>query len=246
MRTAAVIGGSSELAGAVLSALASRGLETVVLCGRDRDGMARVAGRLALLGVGRVEQLFCDVERTGTLAALAGEVVGLVGRLDLLLVAAGRLGPETLEELDPETVGHVLTSTFGGPAAAVMAFVPALRRQGGGRIVVLSSVAGLRVRRANFAYGAAKAGLDGFCQGLADALAGTGIEMILVRPGFVHTKMTAGRRPQPLAVGPEQVATAVVRGLDRGSPVVYVPASLRPVFFLARLLPRSLWRRLPR
>ena len=90
-----------------------------------------------------------------------------------------------------------------------------LRGQGHGRILVLSSVAGYRVRRSNFVYGAAKAGLDGFAKGLGEAVRGTGVSVHVVRPGFVRTKMTEGRPAAPFAVGPDRVAEDVVRGLER-------------------------------
>jgi short-subunit dehydrogenase len=107
-------------------------------------------------------------------------------------------------------------------------------------------VAGVRVRRANYVYGSAKAGLDGFASGLADALHGSGVRLVLVRPGFVIGRMTAGMSPAPFSSTPAQVADAVVAALASGRDEVWVPALLRPVFFGMRLLPRAVWRRLPR
>jgi short-subunit dehydrogenase len=104
----------------------------------------------------------------------------------------------------------------------------------------------VRVRRANYVYGSAKAGLDGFASGLADALHGTGVRLLLVRPGFVIGRMTKGMSPAPFSSTPDQVADATVRGLRKRRGEVWVPGVLRPVFFLLRLLPRALWRRLPR
>jgi NAD(P)-dependent dehydrogenase (short-subunit alcohol dehydrogenase family) len=121
-----------------------------------------------------------------------------------------------------------------------------MRAQGHGRLVVFSSVAGVRVRRANYVYGSAKAGLDGFASGLADALHGSGVRLLLVRPGFVIGRMTEGMSPAPLSSTPAQVADAVADGLDRDRDVVWVPGALRPVFALLRLLPRAVWRRMPR
>jgi decaprenylphospho-beta-D-erythro-pentofuranosid-2-ulose 2-reductase len=99
----------------------------------------------------------------------------------------------------------------------------------------------VRVRRSNFAYGGAKAGLDGFCQGLSDALVDTGVEVMIVRPGFVHTKMTAGRTPAPFAVSADEVASAVVRGLERSAGIVWVPSTLVFAFAILQHLPRPLW-----
>src|SRR5262249_53012513 len=120
-----------------------------------------------------------------------------------------------------------------------------LRARGHGSIVVLSSVAGERARRSNFVYGSTKAGLDAFFQGLGDALVGTGASVMIVRPGFVHTKMTAGEGPAPLATTPEAVAGAVGRGLERGSEIVWVPPALRWVMTVLRHVPRPLFRKLP-
>ena len=112
--------------------------------------------------------------------------------------------------------------------------------------MVFSSVAGVRVRRANYVYGSAKAGLDGFCSGLADALHGSGVRLLVVRPGFVIGRMTEGMTPAPFSSTPEQVATATARALAKGRRVVWVPPVLRPVFAVMRLLPQFIWRRMPR
>jgi short-subunit dehydrogenase len=113
-------------------------------------------------------------------------------------------------------------------------------------LVVFSSVAGARVRRANYVYGSAKAGLDGFASGLADALHGTGVRLLIVRPGFVIGRMTAGMEPAPMSSTPDQVAAATVRALARGRRAVWVPWVLRPVILGMRLTPQAVWRRMPR
>ena len=115
-----------------------------------------------------------------------------------------------------------------------------------GRLVVFSSVAGVRVRRANYVYGSAKAGLDGFASGLADALHGTGVRLLIVRPGFVIGRMTEGMTPAPLPSTPAQVAAATARALANGRRTVWIPWALRPLFFVMRLLPQFVWRRMPR
>jgi decaprenylphospho-beta-D-erythro-pentofuranosid-2-ulose 2-reductase len=110
---------------------------------------------------------------------------------------------------------------------------------------VLSTVAAERPRAANAIYGAAKAGLDALAQGLADATAGSGVRVLVVRPGFVTTRMTAGLKPAPMAATPEAVADATVRALAGRAHTIWVPGRLRVVFAVLRHLPRSLYRRLP-
>ena len=149
-----------------------------------------------------------DVDKTITQCSRsAGEAV------DLVIVAVGELGAQETDEADPDRIAQMVTVNFTWPAAALSAVAAHLTRQGHGRMVVLSSVAGYRVRRSNYVYGSAKAGLDGFALGLGESLRGTGVTVHVVRPGFVRTKMTAGRSPAPFAVGPERVAADIVRGL---------------------------------
>ena len=131
-----------------------------------------------------------------------------------MVVAAGVLGDQEADEHDPVAAAAVITTNFTGPASAMLAVADRLRRQGHGRMVVLSSVAGERARRANFIYGSSKAGLDAFAQGLGDALVGSGVGVTIVRPGFVVGRMTEGMTPAPFATTPEAVADAVVRGID--------------------------------
>ena len=119
-----------------------------------------------------------------------------------------------------------------------------LRAQGHGTIVALSSVAGERVRKSNFVYGSSKAGVDAFYQGLGDALRGRGVHVMIVRPGFVTTKMTEGLEPAPLSTTPDAVAQAIAQGLERGRDTVWVPPTLRYVMSGLRHLPRSVFRRL--
>ena len=121
-----------------------------------------------------------------------------------------------------------------------------MREAGRGALVVFSSVAGVRVRRANYVYGSAKAGLDGFASGLSDALFGTGVSLLIVRPGFVIGRMTEGMDPAPLSSTPAQVAEATARALAKGRRTVWVPWALRLVFFGMKLLPQAVWRRMPR
>jgi short-subunit dehydrogenase len=122
----------------------------------------------------------------------------------------------------------------------------AMRQDGRGALVVFSSIAGARVRRANYVYGSAKAGLDGFASGLADALHGTGVRLLIVRPGFVIGRMTEGMTPAPLSSTPSRVAAATARALANGRRTVWIPWALGPASAVMRLLPQFIWRRMPR
>lgn len=148
------------------------------------------------------------------------------------------------------TTGHdeaVLLAQVNYVAAVSVgvALSEVMRTQGHGQIVALSSVAGERVRRSNFLYGSSKAGMDGFYLGLGESLRGSGVQVLVVRPGFVHSRMTEGLDPAPLAVGPGDVAAAVVAGVDRGADLIWVPGVIRVVMSVLRHLPRTVFRRLP-
>jgi decaprenylphospho-beta-D-erythro-pentofuranosid-2-ulose 2-reductase len=244
-QTAVVIGGTSDIGRSILKALVARRLRRVVLAGRDDKGLQSVADELLALGATSVETVFCDVTDPTAHSALARQAAERLGQIDLVLMTAATLGDQARDENDPAGAARVLDTNFTGPAAALLAFAAVLRAQGHGRMVVLSSVAGVRVRRANFVYGSSKAGLDGFAGGLADALRGSGASLMIVRPGWVATRMTAGLDPGPLATTADAVATDVVAGLGKGAAVVWSPAPLRFVFALLRLLPGALWRRMP-
>lgn len=240
-----VLGGGSEIARAITTALVARRATTVLLAGRDPAPLEAAADEARRAGADVVETLPFDACAVQGHEAFFADVFARPEGIDLVLMAVGLLGDQERDEHDPVAAARVLDTNFTGPAAALLAVADRCRAQGHGTIVVLSSVAGERVRRANFLYGAAKAGLDGFSQGLNDSLVGTGVRVIIVRPGFVHTKMTAGRPPAPLAVNPDAVAAGVLFGLARRRDIVWVPPVLRFVFAALRHLPRAVFRRLP-
>lgn len=243
-QSAVVVGGSSEIARSILRELGARRLSRVVLAGRDKARLEATATELRGLGA-QATTTMLDVTDAGAHARFVEEAFAALGQVDLVLMAAGVLGPDEALGAAPATLAELFATNFDGPAAVLGAFAGRLAAQGQGRLVVLSSVAGVRVRRANFAYGASKAGLDAFAQGLAMALEGTGASVTIVRPGWVATRMTEGRQPAPFATSPDAVARDVIAGLERGAAVVWSPPVLRGVFAAMRLLPSALWRRLP-
>ena len=168
------------------------------------------------------------------------------GPVDLVVSAAGILTPQEVMDQDPAQAGLLVNTNLTGQVTTLLAVARHLRAQHGGTIVVLSSVAAVRPRKANFVYGATKAGLDAFARGLADSLHGTGVRLLLVRPGFVTGRMTAGMPPAPAATTPAAVGAAVAAALAGTSTVVWVPRGLALGATALRLIPRPLWRRLRR
>jgi len=173
------------------------------------------------------------------------DVFDRFGSIDLVYVPAGILGSQEAFDADPTFAAKAVEINFGGLVSACLVVADRLEKQGYGTLVVMSSVAGLRARKDNFVYGSTKAGLDAFAQGLGDSLHGRGVRVVVVRPGFVRTKMTEGMEAAPLSTTPEAVAEAIVGGVRRGSEIVWVPAPLRFVMSGLRHVPRAVFRKLP-
>ena len=243
-RTILVLGGSSDIADASVRQLAALGLERAVLAVRDVDALtARLDAHP--LPVARLQVEKWDATSYETHEDLVARAHVFLGDIDVVLCAVGSLGHGAGVDTAPAVAGALFTDNFSGPAAALLAASARLTEQGHGDLVVLSSVAGLRVRPSNFLYGAAKAGLDAFAQGLADSLVGTGVRVHLIRPGFVATRMTEGLPKAPFATTPDVVAGAIVASVvARREATVHVPRVLGPMFGLLRLAPRAVWRRI--
>jgi decaprenylphospho-beta-D-erythro-pentofuranosid-2-ulose 2-reductase len=238
-----VLGAGSEIAQATVRRLVRAGARRAVLAARRPDELAAFAAELRALGAVDVRALGFDADALDSHDRFA-DAVFEQDDLDLVLIAFGVLGHPTSDPDDRAAAVAVAHTTFLGALSAILACARRLDSQGHGTIVVLSSVAGERVRASNLVYGAAKAGLDGLAQGLADRLRDRGVRVMVVRPGFVHSRMTAGLRPAPFATTPDAVARAIVRGLARGSEIVWAPPALRPVMTVVRHLPRGVWRRI--
>ncbi|MHA6795000.1 SDR family NAD(P)-dependent oxidoreductase [Pseudonocardia bannensis] len=244
--TVLVLGGRSEIGVAVAQRLAAGGADRVILAARRSADLDDEEKLLREAGAGTVERVEFDADDLDRHRPFLDDVIARHGRLDTVVVAFGILGEQARAESDAAHAVQIVHTDYVAHVHVLTHLAELLRAQGSGTLVVYSSVAGVRVRRANYVYGSAKAGLDGFTSGLADALYGSGVRVLLVRPGFVIGRMTAGMPPAPLSSTPDQVADATVRALRAGRGEVWVPAVLRPVFFGMRLLPRPIWRRLPR
>jgi decaprenylphospho-beta-D-erythro-pentofuranosid-2-ulose 2-reductase len=243
-QTIVLLGGTSEIGQAIVRRLISPSTKTVVLACRDTSKVAAMATSLQTGGVPAVEAVPFDADAFASHAGFVDDLVEQVGDLDVVIMAFGVLGDQVEFDDDPEGAAAAVQTNYTGAVSVGLALARQFRRQGHGRLVVLSSVAGERVRKANFVYGSSKAGLDGFAQGLGDSLAESGASVLVVRPGFVTTKMTAGLKPAPLSTDADKVAEATVRGLRRGSRTVWVPGPLRFVFMGFRHLPGTVWRRM--
>lgn len=243
-RRVLLVGGSSEIGLGIVRRLGRAAPVTACLLGRDRVRLEAARDALGEAGVASAGVIVVEAGECEAHEEAVGSAFAVAGGFDVVVIAMGRLGGQAGLDADPRESVEVMRVTFLGTGSLMLHCLRQMRAQGGGTLIVLSSVAAERPRAGNAVYGAAKAGLDALAQGLADAAVGTGVRVLVVRPGFVHTRMTAGLPVPPMAATPEQVADATVRALDGTAHTVWVPGRLRYVFAILRHLPRSLFRRL--
>lgn len=239
-----VLGGGSEIALAIVKALPRSRLNRVVLAGRPSPALDDAATQLTASGIPGVTTLGFDATQTDTHESLINAVFDAAD-VDIVILAFGMLGDQFASEADPNLAVQMATTNYTGAVSSGLHVARRLRQQGHGSLVVLSSVAGDRARRSNYVYGSTKAGLDAFAQGLGDALAGSGAHVLVVRPGMVRTRMSAGLPEAPMTTNPQDVAVIVVKALRKGKHTVYAPGPLRVVMSGLKIVPRPLFRKLP-
>ena len=238
-----VLGGGSEIAQATVRQLVAERCHTVVLAGRDPAALEGVAKDLRAAGADSVDLVAFDAEDPPSHQAIIDGVFDSHADLDVVILAFGVLGDQEQFDHDPAAAARAAVTNYAGAVSAGLATAERLRRQGHGTLAVITSVAGERVRADNVVYGSTKAGLDAFAQGLGDRLAGSGAQVMVVRPGFVRTKMTEHLDDGPMATTAKAVAADLVEGLRKGAHTVWSPAKLRYVFAVMRHLPRPVWRK---
>jgi decaprenylphospho-beta-D-erythro-pentofuranosid-2-ulose 2-reductase len=240
-----MVGGSSEIAVAIAGRLAADGRVRPYLLGRDRLRLQAALASLQREGCAPGELDIIDADDLASHGEVVRRAFERAGGFDIVVLAVGVLGAQLGLDAEPTQAAEVMRVNFVGCGSLMLHCLRMLRDQGAGTLVVLSSVAAERPRAGNAIYGAAKAGLDALAQGLSDATIADGVRVLVVRPGFVATRMTAGLPRAPFATTPEAVADATVRGLAGRAHTVWAPGRLRYVFALLRHLPRPLYRRLP-
>ena len=237
------LGATKGMGRALARLMADRGDELFLL-GRDAGDLERCARDLEVRGArAPVRCAACDLLRPDGFAAALDEATRALGRLDTVVVTAGIYAQQEELEADRELRRRLLAADFNNTVEFCEEARTRLLAGGGGVLCVFSSVAGDRARKPVILYGAAKAGLSFYLEGLDARYRSQGLRTVLVKPGFVRTGMTAGLREPPIVSEPEEAARAVLKAIDRGRPVVYAPPVWRVVMLAVRCLPRWLMRR---
>ncbi|WP_431240136.1 SDR family NAD(P)-dependent oxidoreductase [Mycolicibacterium aichiense] len=239
-----IFGGRSEI-GVELARRLAPGA-TVVLAARRADQLEEQVSAVRAAGAVAVHTVEFDADDVAVHGPLLERLAAEHGPIGTAVLAFGILGDQARAEADAAHAVAVVRTDYVAQVSLLTHLAAAMRTAGRGAIVVFSSIAGVRARRANYVYGSAKAGLDAFASGLSDALHDSGVQLLLVRPGFVIGRMTEGMDPAPLSTTPAKVADATARALRSGRREVWVPSPLRLLAFAFRLTPRAVWRRMPR
>lgn len=243
-QTIAIFGANSEI-GLEIAHLLAPG-NRLVLAGRRVDDLESRVDELVAAGAREVNCMFFDASDVDSHARVIDELEA-TEPFDVALAMFGVLGDQERAERDGAEVYRVLHTDFTAQAVLLTELAHRMKQRGAGTVVAFSSIAGARVRRPNYVYGSAKAGLDGFCQGMQDALQGTGVRLVVVRPGFVIGRMTEGMSPAPMSTTPRHVAEKTVAAIaNTKTQDLWIPGRLRALAAVMQIVPRWLWRRAPR
>lgn len=237
----AIFGATSDIAVAYARRCAERGAR-LALFARDLPALNSVAGDLKVRGALEVQTFSADLSDFERLPAVAQSALAAFGGLDVALIAYGSLPDQGTVNADPKRLRAALDLNFTSPA--VLANALAADMAAPGAIAVITSVAGDRGRQSNYAYGAAKGGLQTFLDGLRHRLFPLGLHVLDIRPGFVATKMTA-HLPQggPLWATPDRVAADIERALGKRTAVLYTPWFWAGIMAIIRAVPRTVFHR---
>lgn len=239
-----IFGGRSEIGVELAVRLAAGAV--VVLAARRTEQLVEQVAAVQAAGASAVHTAEFDADDVAGHAGIIDAIEATHGRIDTAVLAFGVLGDQDRAEVDAAHAVAVVHTDYVAQVSLLTVLAQRMRVRDRGRLVVFSSIAGARARRANYLYGSAKSGLDAFASGLTDALHGTGVQLLIVRPGFVIGRMTEGMEPAPFSSTPAQVADAAAKALARGKRAVWVPWVIRPMIFVTRFVPRPIWRKMPR
>lgn len=239
-----ILGASSGIAAEMARLYAARGADFGLL-GSSAERLAEVSADLHVRGAGRIRTLAIDLAAPAPYETIISDLAAELGGIDVFILAYGILGDQARAHEDLQHAAAILVTDFTSAALWLLAAAKCMSRNGSGTIAVFCSVAGDRGRRSNYVYGSAKAGLAVFAQGMAHELAASGPRIVIVKPGFVITPMTAGmNRAGPLWSEARRVARIVTNAIDRKrGPVIYVPWFWRWIMLIIRLVPAPIFHR---
>lgn len=239
-----IIGATSAIAHATARLFAAEGAR-FFLVGRSTSQLDAMRDDLRVCGAPDAETYALNLTDIAGHAAMLDAATTALGTLDMVLIAYGSLSDQAACEASVAKTMDEWTTNCTSVIALLTLLANQLERHGRGTLAVLSSVAGDRGRKSIYVYGAAKAALDLFLQGLRLRLRAASVSVVTIKPGLVDTPMTAHLPKNFLYAPPERVARDIHRAMTRGAAVVYTPWFWRYIMLLVRAIPDPLFRKLP-
>ena len=241
MSTVLILGATSDIGRALARVYAGAGF-TPILAAREPERLAADLDDLRVRYAVTARIVAFDMLDFGGFASF---IAGLELVPEIVICVVGLLGDQARAEHDPTLAAAVLNTNYVGPALLLDALAARMEGRGSGTIIGISSVAGDRGRASNYLYGSAKAGFTAYLSGLRNRLAGKGVTVLTVKPGFVDTRMTAGMTlPPRLTAQPAEVAAAILRAQTNGADVLYVKPVWRLIMLIIAVIPERIFKRL--
>ncbi len=238
-----VLGATSGIAEATCRLWAERG-DSLFLVARSAGKLAVVAADLQTRGASYVGTAVADLDRTESHPELLAHAVNSLGGLDIAFVALGVLGDAPESERSFAEAGRILHTNFNAPVSLLTWLANYCAQRHHGTLAVLSSVAGERGRKSNYVYGSSKAGLSAFVDGLRNRIDREGVRVMTIKPGPVKTAMTEGMKGSAKFADVNAVAATLVREIDKGTAIVYVPGIWRVIMAVIRLIPDRVFKKM--
>jgi decaprenylphospho-beta-D-erythro-pentofuranosid-2-ulose 2-reductase len=238
-----VLGATSGIAEACIRLWAARG-DSLYLVARNHDKLLAVAADASTRGASYVDTAVADLDDTAAHPELLAHAINSLAGLDVVFLALGVLGDQTAAERGFAEAEQILHTNLVAPASLLTWLASYCAQRHSGTLAVLSSVAGERGRKSNYVYGSSKAGLTAFVDGLRNRIDREGVRVMTIKPGPVKTAMTEGMKDHAKMADPEKVAATLVKAIDRGQDVVYVPGIWRVIMAVIRAIPDRIFKKL--
>lgn len=243
MKKVLILGATSAMAQHVARLLAAKGA-ALFLVGRNPNQLEAVRQDVTTRGASKVESVAVDLNDFAQHEALVERAATALGGLDTVLLAHGVLGDQAECEKSYAAAEKVLTTNLNSAVSLLTVVANRFEAQKAGTIIAISSVAGDRGRQSNYVYGASKAALTAFLQGLRNRLFRSGVKVVTVKPGLIDTPMTAHLKKGPLFAKPDAVARGIVKAAQKGKDEVYLPGFWGLIMFIIRAIPEAVFKRL--
>lgn len=237
-----ILGASSSIGRAFARQAAAEGAD-VILAGRDTDDMQRIAADVALRSGQQAEVLYFDAQAMGQHEEFVEKCVRRDGSIDVMLLF-GAMPEQVATDEDFELARQTIEVNYVGAVSVLNRLAPYLEKQGEGRVVVLSSVAGDRGRIKNYLYGSAKGALNLYLQGLRARLFRSNVTVTTIKAGFLDTDMSYGMPGLFLVASPEACAKACLDLSAKGREVVYFPLFWWGIMTIIKSIPERIFKRL--